>query len=305
MTMTMKAPTRPPKPERRKRRYTRLPDPPKKVDMIHNRHRSRAQTMLERRYENDPTTLANGEGYLLLTAGERSGYVVPDCIVAFGVEADEIEKANGYVISEVGKPPDFVMEIASSTTGVRDYTVKRRIYRDLEVPEFWRFDYTGGRYHDAPLAGDILVDGEYRRIRIDADADGTFWGYSPALGLYLVWEAGKLRFYDPALGRFLRDLSEAEARIEESEARREEAEQEREEAEQEREEERAARIEAESEARAQAEYAAAERAARIEAESEARAQAEYAAAERAARIEAEAARAESEAELERLRRLLG
>ena len=277
MTMPMKAAARPPKSAGRKRRYTPLPDPPKKVDMIHNRHRSRAQTMLERRYENDPTTLANGEGYLLLTAGERSGYVVPDCIVAFGVEAAEIEKANGYVISEVGKPPDFVMEIASETTGVRDYTVKRRMYQDLDVPEYWRFDYTGGRYHDAPLAGDILVEGEYRRIRIDAEPDGTFWGYSPALGLYLVWEAGKLRFYDPQTGQFLRDLSEAEARIEESEERREEAEQEREE----------------------------ERAARIEAESEARAQAEYAAAERAARIEAEAARAESEAELERLRRLLG
>ena len=277
MTMTIQAAARPAKADGRKRRYTLLPDPPKKVDMIHNRHRSRAQTMLDRRYENDPTTLANGEGYLLLTAGERSGYVVPDCIVAFGVEAAEIEKANGYVISEVGKPPDFVMEIASETTGVRDYTVKRRMYRDLDVPEYWRFDYTGGRYHDAPLAGDILENGEYRRLPIQVDSDGRFWGYSPALGLYLVWEAGKLRFYDPAAGRFLRDLSESEARIEESEERREE--------------ERAARIDAESEARAQAEYAAAERAARIEAE--------------AARAESDRRAAEAEAELERLRRLLG
>ena len=292
MTMPMKAPTRPPKPERRKRRYTPLPDPPKKLDMKHNIIQNAVQTMLINHYGNDPATLVGTEAYLIQTAGDLNGHAVPDCIVAFGVEAVRlVDEANGYIVDEVGKPPDFVMEIASKSTGVRDYTVKRRMYRDLDVPEFWRFDYTGGRYHDAPLAGDILVDGEYRRAPIQVDSDGRFWGYSPALDLYLVWDAGKLRFYDPNLGRFLRDLSEAEARIEETEAHIEESEARLDESEERREEERAARIEAESEARANAEYAAAERAARIEAE--------------AARAESDRRAAEAEAELARLRRLLG
>ena len=270
MTMPVKAPTRPPKPERRKRRYTPLPDPPKKMDMTQRKHIVRAHAILEDRYADDPATLVSGEGYLLLNAGDWSRYVVPDCVIAFGVDAVEIEKANGYIISEAGKPPDFVLEVASKTTGVRDYTFKRRFYQDVGVLEYWRFDYTGGEYHDAPLAGDILDDGEYRRALIQVDSDGRFWGYSRALGLYLVWEAGNLRFYDPALSQFLPNLTETKR--------------ERDEAVRASEEDRAARIESDR------------RAARADRRAE---------AERAARIAAERRAAEAEAELARLRRLLG
>ena len=284
MTMPVKAPTRPPKPERRKRRYTPLPDPPKKMDMAQHKHIVRAHAILEDRYANDPATLVSGEGYLLLNAGDWSRYVVPDCVIAFGVDAVEIEKANGYIISEAGKPPDFVLEVASKTTGVRDYTFKRRFYQDVGVLEYWRFDYTGGEYHDAPLAGDILDDGEYRRALIQVDSDGRFWGYSRALGLYLVWEAGNLRFYDPALGEFLPNLTETK-----------------------RERDEAVRASEEADRRA-----AADRAARIEADRRADRANRRAESERAARAEADAARiaaerraAEAEAELARLRRLLG
>ena len=272
--MIMTATTRPPKPERRGR-YTQLPDPPKKIDMQQHKHLSRAHIILEKRYEDDPSTLVSGSGYLK-RAAERSGFAVPDCVIAFGVEAAEIIDANGYVISEVGKPPDFVLEIASATTGVRDYTIKRRIYQGMRAGEYWRFDATGGRYHDAPLAGDVLVDGEYREIDIRRDPDGSLWGYSPALRLWLVWENAALRFYDPETGEFLRNLSESEKRGDEAERRRDEAEFRAA-------SERAARVESER-------NAASERAARVESE-------RNAASERAARIEAEA-------ELERLRRLL-
>ena len=127
--------------------------------------------------------------------------------MAFGVDAAALKKANGYVIDEVGKPPDAVIEMASPTTGLRDYTVKRRIYGDMA--EHWRFDDTGGQYHDEPLAGDILADGEYRRAPIRVDPDGTLWGYSPAFALFLVWDDGRLRFYAPATRAFLPDMSEA------------------------------------------------------------------------------------------------
>ena len=83
---------------------------------------------------------------------------------AFGVNPDAIVARNGYVISEVGQPPDFVLEVASRSTGQRDYTVKRAGYAGFGVREYWRFDHTGGRYHDAPLAGDRLVDGEYEPL---------------------------------------------------------------------------------------------------------------------------------------------
>ena len=230
MTVTMKAAPRPPSVERRgrrARRYTELPDPPKKIDMRHSDIVSEVIITLKNHYGDDPSALVGGEGYLRLVAGERSCFAIPDCIIAFGVEARRlIWEANGYLISEIGKPPDVVMEIASESTGVRDYTVKRRIYERMRAGEYWRFDPSGGQYHDAPLAGDILVDGEYRRITITVEPDGTFWGYSPALALYLVWDDGDLRFYDPAIPDFLpnpsqyaRERDEAVRRAERSDRR--------------------------------------------------------------------------------------
>ena len=281
MIMTTTAPP-PPKPERRAR-YTILPDPPKKIDMLQREHILPAHSILKKRYEDDPTTLVGSEGYLKYDANERSGFAVPDCVVAFGVDPVAIRKAKGYVINEVGKPPDFILEVASETTGVRDYRTKRRMYRRLLAGEYWRFDATGGEYHDAPLAGDILVDGEFRRIDVRRDPDGSLWGYSPALRLYLVWQDGILRFFDPETGEFLRDLSESEKLLAETGERLEQTESRLERAERQRASERAARGEAERRAES----------------SERRAES----SER--RAESSERRAEvAEAELERLRRLL-
>ena len=103
---------------------------------------------------------------------------------------------NGYVIDEVGKPPDFVLEVASPSTGRADYTTKRDGYARLGVVEYWRFDPSGGEYHDQPLAGDLLVDGAYQPIELHYEPDGSIWGRSAALGLDLYWQTGDLRFYD-------------------------------------------------------------------------------------------------------------
>ena len=50
---------------------------------------------------------------------------MPDCVVAFGVDPDAVRNRNGYVIDDVGKPPEVVVEIASESTGKADYTRKR------------------------------------------------------------------------------------------------------------------------------------------------------------------------------------
>ncbi|MXY22160.1 MAG: hypothetical protein F4Y49_12610 [Dehalococcoidia bacterium] len=46
-----------------------------------------------------------------------------------------------------------------------DCTDKRETYAEYSVGEYWRFDHSGGEYHDAPLAGDRLVIGELVRYR--------------------------------------------------------------------------------------------------------------------------------------------
>ena len=265
---------RPPSVERRAR-YTLMPSPPKRMDMLWRRLINEVCVILSDRCGDDPATLVGASAYLAHTLGDWRAYQMFDCIVAFDVDADEIEESNGYIISEVGKPPDFILEIATKRTRVRDYpmndyTVKRRVYRDMGAGEYWRFDSSGGSFHGAPLAGDVLADGEYRPLEIRRAQDGTFRGYSPALALFLVWDDGRLRFYDPAVRDFLPNLSEYKRQAAA---------------------ERADRIM--SERRADA-----ERAERIMSERRAAASERRAESERAARIEAEA-------ELERLRRRLG
>ena len=93
-----------------------------------------------------------------------------------------------------------MLEIASPSTASEDTGPKRDDYAALGITEYWRFDETG-EYHGARLAGDRLVDGRYEPIAIEELADGVLQGYSAALNLFIRWERGQLRFYDPATGQ--------------------------------------------------------------------------------------------------------
>ena len=95
----------------------------------------------------------------------------PDLLVAFDVDPQAYRDTNGYVVSQQGKTPDFVLEVASAGTGSVDIGEKRKFYQGLPIPEYWRFDKTG-EFHGERLAGERLVDGEYQPIPI-ADAGGV------------------------------------------------------------------------------------------------------------------------------------
>ena len=180
-----------------------LPDPPRTPDMQQHIRIVAFDSILQAHFAQRADVLVCGAGYLRQEAGNRAERLAPDCLVAFGVNPTAIVARNGYVISEVGKPPDFVLEVASRSTGRRGDTVKRAGYAGYGVGEYWRFDHTGGRYHEAALAGDRLVNGVYEPIRINEEPDGLLWGHSAVLGLDLCWERGALRFYDPAAGEYL------------------------------------------------------------------------------------------------------
>ncbi len=145
--------------------------------------------------------------------------VGPDFYAAIGVDAPAIEERKLYLPWEVGKPPDFVLEIASETTARHDVTAKREIYARIGVPEYWRFDRSGGDLYGAALAGDFLEGGAYRPAELTVDPDGILKGYSHALRLSLSWRGGMLAFYDPATGEYLRNLREERAARESAEAR--------------------------------------------------------------------------------------
>ena len=216
------AATAPPaaKPTRRRRRCPPLPpdfilpDPPPMPDaMQQDRAFIDTAAILRAHFSADPTALVSGNTYIAYDPNDLNVRVLPDCYAAFGVDPPAVIARNGYILWEVGKPPDFALEIASKSTARRDVSVKPGIYARIGIGEYWRFDATGGDFYGYPLAGDRLVNGVYHPIPTATDADGLTWGYSAALGLHLCARADRLLFYDPAAGEFLRDmLEEREAR---------------------------------------------------------------------------------------------
>ena len=174
------------------------------------------------------TTLVAGERYVVMRpTRSMAGSHYPDLLVAFDVNPAAYHASNGYIIAEQGKPPDFVLEIASPSTGRRDVEVKPADYAVQGVGEYWTFDETG-RHHGARLTGYRLVAGAYVAIDVEELPDGGLQGYSPTLNLNLRWELEQLVFYDPASGqpiatfnseRERADTATAEARAAAAEAR--------------------------------------------------------------------------------------
>ena len=195
----------------------------------------------------DPeTTIVMGEVPLGWRPGQRQGIRRPDLMIADNVKRPLIIEQWGYAIEQQGKPPDFVLEVASASTGETDYTDKRRDYEAYGVPEYWRFDPSGGEYHDSALGEDRLVDGVYQPIEIEWLDDDRCRGYSEYLGLWVCWEYGELRWYDPVSENYLRTHAEDVERADRAEMERDRAEMKRERAESERDREATTRREAEA-----------------------------------------------------------
>ena len=186
-----------------------LPDPPRIVDMMRGHLTSPMLNILEMRFRRRKDVLVAGFGYLRQDPMDESERFAPNVVVAFGVKPRAIIARNGYIISEVGKPPDFVMEVATRFSATPDFADKREGYRRYGVGEYWRFDETGGARNGVPLAGDALADGgAYVPIPIIRDEDFRQWGYSEALELFIGWDDGCPRFYDPIENEFLPDVVE-------------------------------------------------------------------------------------------------
>ena len=236
-------------------------------------------------FEQSPDTFLSSNTILCYDPTNLNVRVSPDVYLAFGVDAEAIRQRKLYLPWEVGKPPDWVLEIGSSSTGPEDVGRKRDLYARIGVPEYWRFDPQDGAYHGAKLAGDRLVAGRYEPIALTTAPDGMLKGYSAVLRLSLCWDDNWPRLYDPATGTYLeswpevweaREAAEVQAAVEQAE----------------RLAERAAREAAENRAASAQAGRLRERAAREAAENRA-------ASAQAARLAAEARIRQLEAELRR------
>jgi len=211
-------------------RKFRLPDPPehpedKMTNFDHLTINGSAHHLWQH-LGNPDTTLVAGDRYLVVRPTRSlGGSRYPDLLVAFDADPVAYKESNGYIIDEQGKPPDFVLEIASPRTGRVDVGDKRNDYAALSIPEYWRFDETGDS-HGTLLAGDRLAaNGQYQPIAIEEVADGILEGYSSVLNLLLRWENGQLRWHDPVTGRHISTFEdEREARIQAEEETRQQRE---------------------------------------------------------------------------------
>ena len=207
----------------------RLPDPPEREpdEMTSIKHLAMTGSMhhLVRHLGSPETTLVSAELYIMEVPhpGRDGRRRRPDLLVAFDVDPELYHQSNGYVISEQGKPPDFVLEVASESTARRDLGVKRDDYEAFSIPEYWRFDETG-EYHGDRLAGERLVDGEYEPIEIERLSEDTLQGHSDVLDLDIRWHDGRLEWYDPETGRHIATFDDERARADDERVARVKAE---------------------------------------------------------------------------------
>ena len=132
-----------------------------------------------------PDTFLSSNTIICYDPRDLNVRVSPDVYLAFGVDAQAIRQRKLYLPWEVGKPPDWVLEVASSSTGPEDVGRKRAIYARIGVPEYWRFDPTKqGEYHGQRLGrGPAGGWGISARIALTTAPDGILKGHSPDVGV--------------------------------------------------------------------------------------------------------------------------
>jgi hypothetical protein len=130
--------------------------------------------------------------------GNNKVWLQPDVQVVFGVQRGN---RSSFKVWEEGKPPDFVLEVASPSTSAHDARHKAREYARIGVREYWRLDPTGSLM-GSPLEGYGVRTGSYAAV--EPVAEGGEWLRSAVLGLELrsARQAGAtvLVFRDPLTG---------------------------------------------------------------------------------------------------------
>ena len=208
--------TKPFRPQPGAGKLLRFPDaPPEEMTAYHHVNLPGYPGSLTAHFGNQETTVILSEiAAGLFVQEDREGIRYPDLLISFNARPELIIPRNGYLIPEQGKPPDFVLEVGSESTGPIDEGRKRQDYAGFRVPEYWRFDPSGGDYHSTHLAGDRLAGEEYEPVAIHRTVEGHLYGHSQALNLDLCWENGQLRFWDPVSRLYLNTyLAERAARI--------------------------------------------------------------------------------------------
>ena len=175
-------------------------------------------------YPHHPDVLIGGE--IPIYYGDRDPVtgrfpnVRPDILIALNVDSHAIRRRVGYDPIQNGKPPDVVVEIASPSTYRNDAGRKRDIYQMLLVPEYWRFDPTGGRMFGQAVIGEQLVNDRYERLPLQEYGNGVVGSTSPLLNLNFRYQGNELfTIHDPETGQEYEHPEQSRERMEQENAR--------------------------------------------------------------------------------------
>ena len=85
-----------------------------------------------------PDALVAADVLVYPEKGNPGNRIAPDVLAAFGLEK-RCDRSS-YLTWLEGKPPDWVLEVASPGTARNDLREKRRAYAAMGAPEYWLFD---------------------------------------------------------------------------------------------------------------------------------------------------------------------
>ena len=169
--------------------------------------------LLRQRYADQPDVFISGGVFVSYDVTNGNRRVKPDLFIAFDVDNAGIRyNLPNFWIWEIGKAPDFVMEVASPSTAANDLGWKRDLYQQLGIQEYWRFDPTGGELYGQPIAGERLVEGRYSEYELGYGDDDSVQAHSELLEVVFHWNGQEFDALDPATGTTIDKLAAAETR---------------------------------------------------------------------------------------------
>lgn len=157
-----------------------------------------------------------GNQFLYYAQGYPRLRVAPDVMVIFNVEPGG---RDNYKTWEEGEVPCVIFEMTSESTREKDETIKKTLYAQLGVQEYWQFD-PRGEWISEQLRGYQLHEFVNSEGEVEPVYEAISTGQSKVLKLQLVAEGRLIGFYRLDTGEKLLIPDELiEALREESQAR--------------------------------------------------------------------------------------